>query len=91
MCSCSRSSEADLVSCEGSSLFRGVLQLLQFRCFFSVEGNGDAAPDIVLCLVSVNSFGADLTGLFSLHLLFVVLWFFPDLGGLLLVLPSRKR
>jgi hypothetical protein len=34
MCSCSRSSEADLVSCEGSSLFRGVLQLLQFRFFF---------------------------------------------------------
>jgi hypothetical protein len=56
MCSCSRSSEADLVSCEGSSLLRGVLQLLQFWCFFffffSVKGNGDAAPDIVLCLVS---------------------------------------
>jgi len=55
MCSCSRSSEADLVSCEGSSLLRGMLQLLQFRCFFfffPVKGNGDAAPDIVLCLVS---------------------------------------
>jgi hypothetical protein len=25
---------------------------------------------------SVDSFGTDLTGLFSLHLLFVVLWFF---------------
>jgi hypothetical protein len=54
MCSCSRSSEADLVSCEGSSLLRGVLQLLQFRCFFFFfcKGNGNAAPDIVLCLVS---------------------------------------